>query len=413
MIEKPLPKGWQWIKLENVACDIQTGFTFSKKNARGGEILQIRPYNIGIDGELDFRKKFFVSKEALPKNWSPLAPGDVLFNNTNSVEFLGKTALVRENMDVAFSNHITRIRVRPYLCEGAWLALTLNILQQQGFFAQQCHRWIGQAGYSVKNLRKTFIPLPPLSEQQRIMKRLETVMNRLQKVQHLRQKAQEKVSFLWEAILSEIFPRSDSALPFGWQLVRLGEVCEINPKRPRLSRDPAAPTTFVPMSAIDDFSGVITETNIRPFAEVQKGYTYFEEGDVLFAKITPCMENGKSAIARNLIDGFGFGSTEFHVLRPKKEVMSEWIWFFVRQRNFLNSAKTVFRGCTGQQRVPAQFLQDVTIPLPPFIEQKRIVERLEVIQKKLRALEKAQVQTDVTLNQLKKTILVKAFQGEI
>jgi len=89
------------------------------------------------------------------------------------------------------------------------------------------------------------------------------------------------------------------------------------------------------MSSVDDLLGVIKTIEMRPYAEVAKGYTYFEENDVIFAKITPCMQNGKHAIARGLVDGFGFGSTEFHVLRPGNEILPEWIHFFIRQPFFL------------------------------------------------------------------------------
>src|SRR3990172_11910412 len=112
-------------------------------------------------------------------------------------------------------------------------------------------------------------------------------------------------------------------LPYGWQWVKLGEICEINPRRPRINREDSAPTSFVPMNAVDETTGTIAEIQIRQYAEVQRGYTYFENGDVLFAKITPCMENGKAVIAQGLIDSIGFGSTEYHVLRPKGEVVAE------------------------------------------------------------------------------------------
>lgn len=91
---------------------------------------------------------------------------------------------------------------------------------------------------------------------------------------------------------------------------------------------------------------------------------YFEENDVLFAKITFCMENGKAVVARGLINGFGFGFTEFHVLRPTNRVLPEWIYYFVRREAFRQEAKTKFRGAVGQQRVPQDFLETHLIPVP-------------------------------------------------
>jgi len=82
------------------------------------------------------------------------------------------------------------------------------------------------------------------------------------------------------------------------------------------------------MSAVAENGGGIVRPETRPFGQVAKGYTFFAEGDVIFAKITPCMQNGKHAIAGNLLDGIGFGSTEFHVFRPRGEIISEWILSF-------------------------------------------------------------------------------------
>jgi type I restriction enzyme S subunit len=167
-------------------------------------------------------------------------------------------------------------------------------------------------------------------------------------------------------------------LPQDWRWIRLGEICEINPSRPRdFSRPRDALTTFVPMAAVDERVGVISKPEVRPYSGVSKGYTYFEEGDVLFAKITPCMQNGKHAIAINLIDGIGFGTTEFHVLRPKDETLPEWIHFFTRQPYFLREATAYFTGAVGQQRVPESFLANYRIPLPPLPEQKRISAKVQ------------------------------------
>jgi type I restriction enzyme S subunit len=167
-------------------------------------------------------------------------------------------------------------------------------------------------------------------------------------------------------------------LPHDWWWVKLGDVCEINPSRPSgFSRPMDARTTFVPMVAVDEKLGIISKPEVRSYSEVSVGYTYFEEGDVLFAKITPCMQNGKHAIARNLIDSVGFGSTEFHVLRPTTVVLPEWIYFFLRQPAFLTEAESYFVGAVGQQRVPEIFLINYHIPLPPLPEQKRIATKIQ------------------------------------
>ena len=198
-------------------------------------------------------------------------------------------------------------------------------------------------------------------------------------------------------------------LPARWRWVRLGEVCSLNPRRPRIQRDPGEPTTFVPMTAVDEQTGTIVAAEVRPFEEVKKGYTYFEENDVLFAKITPCMENGKAAIARNLLDGFGFGSTEFHVLRPSSFVISEWIWLFVRQEKFREDAKNAFRGGVGQQRVPQEFLEQYLIPLPPLEEQRRIVARIEELMGRVREARRLREEAKQEAERLWQAVLAQTF----
>lgn len=168
------------------------------------------------------------------------------------------------------------------------------------------------------------------------------------------------------------------SLPESWVQARLSEICELNPRLRAVDRPNNNTTvTFVPMSAIDEHSGVINKPEIRTFTEVAKGYTYFRERDVLFAKVTPCMENGKTAIARNLENGLGFGSTEFHVLRPTKLVLPEYVFNFIRQKFFRDRAASAFVGTGGLQRVPPSFLARVKIPLPTLPEQQRIVDLLQ------------------------------------
>jgi type I restriction enzyme S subunit len=153
--------------------------------------------------------------------------------------------------------------------------------------------------------------------------------------------------------------------------VPLGRVSEINPRKPR-DLSPEVECSFVPMEYVDDRLGAIANTTTRRVEEVQKGYTYFGDRDVLFAKITPCMENGKCAIATNLVNDIGFGSTEFHVVRPKHDVIPEWVFYFLRQQSTRDEAARHMTGTAGQQRVPTRFLAEVEIPLPPLPEQQRI-----------------------------------------
>lgn len=202
-------------------------------------------------------------------------------------------------------------------------------------------------------------------------------------------------------------------LPEGWRWVRLGEVCEINPRRPSIERDDAAPTSFIPMESVEARSGTIAELRTRPFGEIKKGYTWFVEGDVLFAKITPCMQNGKHAIARGLIDVMGFGTTEFHVLRPTAPIISETIWHFLRQPSILFDAVEHFTGAVGQQRLPQDYLANLEIPLPPLSEQRRIA---GILKAQMSAVETARAAAEAeleTIDALPAALLRRAFAGEL
>lgn len=193
-----------------------------------------------------------------------------------------------------------------------------------------------------------------------------------------------------------------------WPIVRLADVCELNPRRPAIERSDHAPTTFVSMSAVDENGHGISRAVERPFRDVKKGYTCFAEGDVLFAKITPCMQNGKHAIARDLIDAIGFGSTEFHVVRPHRVLLAEWLLGFLLQSRVLQDAEAHFTGAVGQQRVPTDYLANLYIPLPPLQEQKRIAARLN---EQLSIVKRARAAAEERLNASK--VLARAVVNAV
>lgn len=162
-----------------------------------------------------------------------------------------------------------------------------------------------------------------------------------------------------------------------WPTKKLSTVAQINPRRASIERGDLVPTSFVPMEAVDEILGEVTQVLTQSYSKVKKGYTYFENGDVIFAKITPCMQNGKHAAVSNLIDGFGFGSTEFHVIRSSEEIIPEWIHYFLRRKQTLDAALKTFTGSVGQQRVPSTFLEDLDIPVPHPDLQRQIAARLK------------------------------------
>lgn len=160
-------------------------------------------------------------------------------------------------------------------------------------------------------------------------------------------------------------------------LVPISSVAEVNPRMPRsLADNPTQPVSFVPMAAVSE-DGYIAETVERSLAEVLKGYTYFKRGDVIVAKITPCVQNGKAAYTTNLPQEVGFGSTEFHVLRPGPKVDGRYLFHMIWSPQFRRTAEHNMTGTAGQQRVPTDFFERFKIPLPPLPEQRRIAAILD------------------------------------
>lgn len=159
--------------------------------------------------------------------------------------------------------------------------------------------------------------------------------------------------------------------------VALHEVATINPRASQLSLLPTDPVSFVPMAAVSERSRNIEEVEVRQYSEVSKGYTYFEEGDVIVAKITPCYENGKIALARDLPHRVAFGSTEFHVFRASDAIDNRYIFHLLQAPAVRIAGASQMKGAAGQKRVPAEYFKSLQIPVPPLTEQKRIAAILD------------------------------------
>ena len=164
-------------------------------------------------------------------------------------------------------------------------------------------------------------------------------------------------------------------------LVKLSEVCTVNPRKSQLAEKLDIRVSFVPMADINEHRISFQPSDEKQLSEVSASYTYFEDNDVLLAKVTPCFENGKAGIARGLLNGIGFGSSEFYVLRSKGQVMPEWVYFCVMHPLFREAAVAQMTGTGGLQRVPRDYVENFKIPLPPLEVQKEIVAEIEGYQK--------------------------------
>ncbi|CAL2069727.1 restriction endonuclease subunit S [Streptomyces murinus] len=205
---------------------------------------------------------------------------------------------------------------------------------------------------------------------------------------------------------SEELPGGPSRkLPPGWAWAALEELCDVNP---RAFDDEPGDDDFisqVPMASVEAETGRIDASNHVRYGDLKKkSLTRFQENDVLFAKITPCMENGKIAVARGLLDGRALGSTEFHVLRSCGAVLPEYLMHYLLQRDVRINAEQNMSGAVGQRRVPRPYLESLKVPVPPIAEQRRIVAEIEQQISHIEAGEEALVDANRLTSDLRSSI---------
>ncbi len=192
------------------------------------------------------------------------------------------------------------------------------------------------------------------------------------------------------------------------ELYRLDQVCKINP--PKEIDEGITEVSFIPMEAVSTDGRVDISRTIS--ADAVKNYSVFRNRDVLFAKITPCMENGKGGIVDSLKNGYGAGSTEFIVIRPDEaKVCSEWIQLFISQASFRLECRNHMTGSAGQKRVPPKYLAACNLPVPPLPEQRRIVSRIEEMFSELDNSVNTLQKTKSLLGVYRQAVLKEAFDS--
>ena len=207
--------------------------------------------------------------------------------------------------------------------------------------------------------------LPPLEEQK-------VLVDKLWAAYRLKEAYKKLLVATDEMVKSQFIEMFGNPLSLNQknELKRLGECCILNPRRPNIALCDTDKVSFIPMPAVSE-DGYLVDMTDEEYGKVKKGFTYFENNDVLFAKITPCMENGKGAIAHGLTNGVGMGSTEFHVLRPIEGISSSyWLLALTRMPIFRERAAKNMSGTGGQKRVGASYLEHFMIGLPTIEEQR-------------------------------------------
>jgi type I restriction enzyme S subunit len=319
-----VPDNWVWVRLVYVF----TNETSSKKKLQQADYLEDGQFAV-VDQGKDLIGGYTNDENLL---YNGVLPAIVFGDHTRIVKFI----------DFPFVQGADGVKV---LCPNAFV-------DSKFFYYSMQNIDIPDLGY-----RRHFplfpqinLPLPPITEQKRIFKFIGNLFDKLDRAKELVQNALGSFETRKAAILHKVFTGELTAKwrmkngvgEKSWRSCTLQSVCQINPKRMRIDNyADDLEVTFVPMPAVSELSGQIESPQIKHLGEVKKGYTNFNEGDVIFAKITPCMENGKSAIVKSLKNGIGFGSTEFHVLRCSPELNNHYLHYILRNQKFKDEAQEV------------------------------------------------------------------------
>ncbi|HWK55748.1 MAG TPA: restriction endonuclease subunit S [Parapedobacter sp.] len=355
---------WEKVRLGDV-CEIFGGSTPSTKESDfwNGDILWLSPSDLPEVGEISIvsNTERKITNTAIAKTKLKVLPkGSVVFSSRASIGKIGITANVLTT-NQGFVNFVCGERVlNRYL--AYCLKSSIPAIKKLG----NSTTFLEVSRNSIRDFK---IPLPPLPVQQRIA-------DMLDKADALRRKDQEllkKYDELAQAIFIEMFGEY-----LNQNLTTLFDEIVINPSKKEVTINNDSKVSFIPMAHVGE-TGELNLTLSKSYEEVRTGFTYFRENDVLFAKITPCMENGKGAIARNLVRGIGFGSTEFHVLRPNEKIVAEFIYYWLSMPKVRKDAELNMTGSAGQKRVPVNFFSKLYFSVPPIELQRQFATRIEII----------------------------------
>ena len=323
--------------------------------------------------------------------------GDILFT---SVASLGRTCIYNLEGPVTFQRSVTVIKTHIY---NKYLKLFLDSPIYQNYVNDNA-RGTAQKGFYINQISDSWVPIPPLAEQIRIATKAEELINTVCQLEILKDDLGNNIEkaksiILDMAIMGRLTPhdpfdepaiellkrispnfsscdnRHYENVPTGWQFVKIKDVFTINPKN---KVDDDIDAGFVSMAMIDDGYRDSYQFEKKKWALIKNGFTHFKDGDIAVAKISPCLENRKSMILKNLPNGIGAGTTELHIFRSAI-VDPKFALYFFKSDHFINQCVGTFNGVVGQQRVGKNIIEDIMFPLSPYKEQRRISEKITQI----------------------------------
>lgn len=407
-----LPENWCWTTIKNVAT-VVTGGTPAKNNSDyyGGEFPFFKPADLDAGRHVSEASEYLSD---LGKSVSRIIPAQA--TAVCCIGSIGKCGF----LDVEGATNQQINSAIPY-----FNALYQYFYMNTEFFTNQLRNSASATTIAIVNKTKMescYYPLAPLAEQQRIVDRIESLFAKLDEAKEKAQAVVDSFETRKAAILHKAFTgelttkwREEHGVRMeSWEQCSLSDVCTVNPKKADTKDLPdELEVSFFPMPALSEIYGDITDPQTRLLKEVRSGFTNFSEGDVVFAKITPCMENGKSAVVGKLVNDIGYGTTEVFVLRCSDRLYNRFLYHLVRDKLFRDKAKAVMAGAVGQQRVPKRYLETYKLNLPKFNEQREIVRILDgSFAKEQQTKEAAEAVLD-QIDLMKKSILARAFRGEL
>ena len=322
-----------------------------------------------------------------------LEDGDLLMSHINSVQYLGRTILYEKQDDetIIHGMNLLRLKARRDIINPAYARYCFYAHPFRSQVANITKKSVNQASFAVNDLKKIKINVPDIEEQHIVVDKLD----RIRKIIEQRYEELEQLDNLIKARFVEMFgipiDRAKANMKFT-------DCVDFNPKKSEIKDLQDVEVSFIPMECVG-VDGSFTIRENGPVSSYYKGYTYFRDGDVLLAKITPCFENGKVAIAEGCKNGIGFGTTEFHVARPKVGVSnSYWIKYMLKNDTVHDLATINMTGSAGQKRIQTPFFEKLTIFCPPIELQNQFADFVKQVDKSKvvvqKALDEAQILFD-------------------
>ncbi len=404
-----IPENWYWCYLSDISI-IQEGPGIRKHQYSKEGVQFLTVTNI-LEGAVDIDNvKKYISRSEYDRTYKhfTLNKGDIV--TACSGGSWGKSAIFDKDDRLILNTSTLRLRFFSDFGFNKYL----YFLTKLQYFKDSLSKYTTgqQPNYGYYHYSRIPVPLPPLLEQKRIVEILDEVFATIDKAKANIEKNLLNVKELFESYLENVFANNTE----GWVHKKLNDVFEIKPPKveakSKLRENESV--TFLPMEDLNVLNYEIKPIKERKLKEVINGYTYFANDDVLLAKITPCFENGKIGIAKNLINGIGFGSSEYIVFRKKDEVIPEYLYFFLSRNSFRDEGSKRMTGAVGHKRVPKEFIEEYVIPFPKSKKEQLVVvnklNQLDVEIKKL--LEHYQHKLD-NLEELQKSVLQRAFNGQL